>query len=204
VKLRRNKAEKPPKPPKPRASRPGVLATFQYGSKPRPKRAARARGITATPGVGGAPGAGPARGARPGKDGAAPAGGKVGRPELVKQREALSKRFAELQWDLGGIAYEMGKRRKFKRDVLVKRSDELKKVDAELGQIERVLRMDREGAAGTCPHCGALQARGAVYCWQCGKQLMAKAKQAKPKASASAKSVARRRKASASSKGKAK
>ena len=38
-------------------------------------------------------------------------------------------------------------------------------------QIERVLKLDEAGAAGTCPSCGALQARGAVFCWQCGNEL---------------------------------
>lgn len=200
MRLRRKRAEKPAaKPPKARTNRPGVMATFRYGSKPRPRRAAAARTLTGGPAA--APVAGQPRG-RGRKDGTGPVGGNVGRPDLVKQREALSKRFAELQWDLGGIAYEMGKRKQFKRDVLVKRADELKKVDAELGQIERVLRMDQEGAAGTCPHCGSLQARGAVFCWQCGKELMSKSKGDKPKASG--KSRGRRRKARASSKAKAK
>ena len=47
----------------------------------------------------------------------------------------------------------------------------LQRVDAELGEIERLLRMERSGAAGECPTCG-LHSRGAVYCWQCGTALM--------------------------------
>jgi hypothetical protein len=98
-------------------------------------------------------------------------GQAVTRPELAKQRDRLARQFAELQWDLGGIAYEMATRDQFRTEVLVKQAAKLKEVDAELGQVEQVLRLDAEGAAGTCPSCGSLQARGAVYCWQCGKEL---------------------------------
>ena len=34
-----------------------------------------------------------------------------------------------------------------------------------------MLKMDEKGASGSCPSCGALQARGAVFCWQCGNEL---------------------------------
>jgi hypothetical protein len=95
----------------------------------------------------------------------------VTRPELAKQRDRLARQFAELQWDLGGIAYEMASRDHFRMDVLVKQAAKLQEVDAQLGQVERVLRLEQEGAAGTCPHCGGLQARGAIFCWQCGKEL---------------------------------
>jgi hypothetical protein len=109
-------------------------------------------------------------------------GQPVTRPELAKQRDALARQFAELQWDLGGIAYEMASRDHFRMDVLLKQAARLQEVDAQLGQVERVLRLDQEGAAGTCPACGALQARGAVFCWQCGKELRPEAKTAKEKA----------------------
>jgi uncharacterized Zn finger protein (UPF0148 family) len=106
----------------------------------------------------------------------AAAGQPVTRPELAKQRDALARQFAELQWDLGGITYEMASRDHFRMDVLLKQAAKLQEVDAQLGQVERVLRLDQEGAAGTCPACGALQARGAVFCWQCGKELRPEAK----------------------------
>lgn len=95
----------------------------------------------------------------------------VAPPELVKRREELSNRFAELQWDLGGIAYEMASRDHFRLDVLNKQAAELQQVDAELGQIELVLKLDEAGASGTCPSCGAMHARGAGFCWQCGHEL---------------------------------
>jgi hypothetical protein len=95
----------------------------------------------------------------------------VTRPELAKQRDRLAREFAELQWDLGGIAYEMASRDHFRMDVLTKQAARLQEVDSQLGQVERVLRLEQEGAAGTCDNCGSLQARGAVFCWKCGKQL---------------------------------
>ncbi len=107
---------------------------------------------------------------------AATNGATVSELELIKEREQLSHRFAELQWDLGGIAYEMASRDHFRLDVLNKQAARLQEVDAQLGQVERVLKLDEAGAAGTCPSCGALQARGAVFCWQCGNELKPAAK----------------------------
>ena len=49
----------------------------------------------------------------------------------------------------------------------------LQQVDAELAEVERMLKLDQAGAAGACGSCGALYARGSVFCWQCGKDLMA-------------------------------
>ena len=65
----------------------------------------------------------------------------VGQPELLKQREELSRKFAELQWDLGGMAYEMASRDHYRLDVLNKQAAKLQEVDAELGQIERLLKL---------------------------------------------------------------
>ncbi|HET9196757.1 MAG TPA: hypothetical protein VFN92_00695 [Solirubrobacterales bacterium] len=93
-------------------------------------------------------------------------------PQLEQQRERLSAQLAELQWDLGGIAYEMAIRDHFRLDVLTRQAAKLQQVDAELAEVERLLRLDQAGAAGACGDCGALYARGAVFCWQCGKDLM--------------------------------
>jgi hypothetical protein len=92
--------------------------------------------------------------------------------ELERRREQLSAQLTELQWDLGGVAYEMAIRDHFRLDVLTRKAAELQKVDAELAEVERLLRLDQAGAAGACGNCGALYARGAVFCWQCGKDLM--------------------------------
>jgi hypothetical protein len=103
-----------------------------------------------------------------------PAGEKpqLGSPELRERRDRLADRFAELQWDLGGLVYEMAARDHFRLDVVVRRAAELQAVDAELAEVERLLRLDEAGAAGSCSACGALHARGATYCWQCGAQLL--------------------------------
>ena len=92
--------------------------------------------------------------------------------DLEGCRKRLADRIAELQWDLGGLTYEMAIRDHFRLDVLVRVSAELQRLDAELGEVERLLRLDDQGAAGACPGCGALHGRGAVYCWQCGTQLL--------------------------------
>ena len=120
--------------------------------------------------------------AKASSNGASAIGTPVGQPELMKQREELSRKFAELQWDLGGMTYEMASRDHYRLDVLNKQAAKLQEVDAELGQIERLLKLGTAGAAGSCPSCGALQARGAVFCWQCGNELRPAAKPSdKPK-----------------------
>jgi hypothetical protein len=92
--------------------------------------------------------------------------------ELTARRDALAERFAQLQWDLGGLAYEMARRDHFRLDVLVRTAARLQEVDAELAEAERLLRLEEAAAAGSCPACGALHARGAVFCWQCGEPLI--------------------------------
>jgi hypothetical protein len=92
--------------------------------------------------------------------------------ELTARRDALAERFAQLQWDLGGLAYEMARRDHFRLDVLVRTAARLQEVDAELAEAERLLRLEEAAAAGSCPACGALHARGAVFCWQCGEALI--------------------------------
>ena len=93
--------------------------------------------------------------------------------DLEPRRRALAARAAELQWDLGGLVYEMAIRDHIRVDVLVARAAVLQAVDSELAEVERVMRMDSSGAAGFCPSCQALHSRGAAYCWQCGQPLIA-------------------------------
>lgn len=90
---------------------------------------------------------------------------------LEQRREELRERFTQLQWDLGGAAYEMAARDYFRLDVLAKMAARLQLVDAELAEIERMARLEHAGASGSCPGCGSLYARGAVYCWRCGRSL---------------------------------
>jgi chorismate mutase len=92
--------------------------------------------------------------------------------DLQRRRDQLNARVAELQWDLGGLVYEMAIRDRIRVDVLVKRAAMLQDADAELGEVERILRMEQTGTAGTCPNCGAPHSSSAAYCWQCGQPLM--------------------------------
>lgn len=92
--------------------------------------------------------------------------------DLLQRREQLSKQLAELQWDLGGVAYEMAIRDHFRLDVLSRQAAKLQQVDAELAEVERMLTLGQAGAAGACGSCGALYAQGSAFCRQCGKQLI--------------------------------
>jgi hypothetical protein len=155
---------------RPTAKRPGFMETLRQSGRP-PRAIARPSGV-------GPKGKGGRRKAVKDKsaNGASPVVQTVGQPELLKQREELSRKFAELQWDLGGMTYEMAARDHYRLDVLNKQAAKLQEVDAELGQIERLLKLGEAGASGACPACGALQARGAVFCWQCGNELKPAAK----------------------------
>ena len=66
----------------------------------------------------------------------------------------------------------MASRDHFRLDVLTLQAAKLQQVDAELSEAERLLKLEQAGAAGSCPSCGALYARGAAFCWQCGAGLM--------------------------------
>lgn len=92
--------------------------------------------------------------------------------ELQRKRDALAQEVTEMHWDLGGLAYEMAIRDHFRLDVLVRRAAALQERDAELAEVERLLRMEGDGVAGTCPSCGSPHSRGALYCWQCGGTLL--------------------------------
>ena len=102
-----------------------------------------------------------------------PGGGRaISQDELLSRRDGLAREFAELQFDLGGLAYEMAIRDHFRVDLLVRHAARLQALDAELGGLERLARIDEGGAAGTCPNCDALYPRGAAFCSQCAHPLM--------------------------------
>jgi hypothetical protein len=92
--------------------------------------------------------------------------------DLKRRRDLLNARVAELQWDLGGLVYEMATRDAIRVDVLVRRAAELQYADAELGEVERILRLEETSTAGQCASCGAPHSSGAAYCWQCGQPLL--------------------------------
>jgi hypothetical protein len=92
--------------------------------------------------------------------------------DLQRRRDQLIAKVAELQWDLGGLVYEMAIRNRIKVEVLVKRAVALQDADAELSEVERIVRTEETGTAGSCARCGAPHSAGATYCWQCGQPLL--------------------------------
>lgn len=92
--------------------------------------------------------------------------------DLQRRRDQLVARVAELQWDLGGLVYEMAIRNCLQVEVLVKRAVVLQDADAELNEVERIVRMEETGTAGSCTSCGAPHSSGATFCWQCGQTLL--------------------------------
>jgi hypothetical protein len=92
--------------------------------------------------------------------------------DLERRRDVLKARVAELQWDLGGLVYEMAIRDRIKVDVLVKRAAALQDADSELSEIERILRLENTAEAGACSSCGAPHSTGASFCWQCGQPIL--------------------------------
>jgi hypothetical protein len=92
--------------------------------------------------------------------------------DLERRRDQLVARVAELQWDLGGLAYEMAIRNHVQVEVLVKRAAALQSADAELNEVERLVRMEESATAGSCSSCGAPHSSGATFCWQCGQPLL--------------------------------
>lgn len=92
--------------------------------------------------------------------------------DLERRRDQLTGRVAELQWDLGGLVYEMAIRNDIRVDVLIQRATALQNADAELSEVERIVRMEQTGTAGSCASCGAPHSHGAAYCWQCGGPLL--------------------------------
>jgi hypothetical protein len=96
--------------------------------------------------------------------------------ELRSRRLELAERVAALTWDLGGLAYEMAIRDHYRLDVLARKASELQEVDAQLGEVQRLLATAEAGVHGQCTACGAVHSRGAAYCWHCGAPLLQEAR----------------------------
>lgn len=94
---------------------------------------------------------------------------------LERRRRELAEQVAELQFDLGGLAFEMAIRDHFRLEVLVRRAADLQQVDSELAEVDRLLRLEQSAVSGSCDSCGAPHSRGAVFCWQCGAGLLEQA-----------------------------
>jgi hypothetical protein len=94
-------------------------------------------------------------------------------PELVAQRDRLIERFAVMQSELGGLFYEMAIRDHIALEVLMPKAAALQRIDAELGQIERLLENEGSALGGSCPACGTTFARGSAFCAHCAHPLTA-------------------------------
>jgi hypothetical protein len=109
-----------------------------------------------------------------------PSGGAAASPnsmsELRQRRHELAERVAALTWDLGGLAYEMAIRDHYRLDVLARKASELQEIDAQLGEVQRLLATAEAGIHGQCRSCGAVHSRGAAYCWHCGAPLIQEAR----------------------------
>ena len=112
----------------------------------------------------------PITAASPARGGAAVPGHEL--VDLKRRRDQLSARVAELQFDLGGLVYEMAIRDRVRVDVLVSRAAVLQTADAELAEVERIVRLEQTSTAGACGSCGAPHSSGAAYCWQCGQPIL--------------------------------
>lgn len=92
--------------------------------------------------------------------------------DLRRRRDQLNARVAELQWDLGGLVYEMAIRDRVRVDLIVSHAARLQDADAELAEVERILALEQSSTAGVCSNCGAPHSSGAAFCWQCGQQIL--------------------------------
>ena len=49
--------------------------------------------------------------------------------DLERRRDRLARELIDLQWDLGGLTYEMASRDHFRLDVLARKAAQLQQVD---------------------------------------------------------------------------
>ncbi len=92
--------------------------------------------------------------------------------DIQRRRDHLNAKVAELQWDLGGLVYEMAIRNRVRVDVIVKHATELQNADSELAEVDRILKLEQTSTAGVCRSCGAPHSSGAAFCWQCGQPIL--------------------------------
>ena len=62
--------------------------------------------------------------------------------------------------------------------MIARKAAELKQVDAELDEVQRLLAGAEAGIHGQCRSCGAVHSRGAAFCWHCGAPLLEEARPA--------------------------
>ena len=101
-----------------------------------------------------------------------PAPGDQPTIDIKRRRDQLHAKVAELQWDLGGMVYEMAVRDRIRVDIIIKHAAELQDADAELQEIERIVALEMNATAGVCGICSAPHSSGAAFCWQCGQPIL--------------------------------
>lgn len=109
------------------------------------------------------------------RDAEAPQAADARDRELVARRDRLAERFTLMQAELGGVFYEMAIRDHVRMDVLTRKAAELQRVDADLADVERMLRGYDGPPAGFCPACAAPHGKAASFCSRCGATLEAPA-----------------------------
>ena len=92
--------------------------------------------------------------------------------DLRRRHGELLARVAELQWDLGGLVYEMAIRDSIRLKVITQRAAALQDVEAQLAEVARILEHEAAGTAGACGGCGAPHSANASFCWQCGQAIL--------------------------------
>ncbi|MDA8069020.1 MAG: zinc ribbon domain-containing protein [Actinomycetota bacterium] len=92
--------------------------------------------------------------------------------DLRRRHAELLAKVAELQWDLGGLVYEMAIRDSIRVNVITRQAAALQDVEAQLAEIDRILKHEAAGTAGTCGSCGAPHSANASFCWQCGAAIL--------------------------------
>lgn len=92
--------------------------------------------------------------------------------DLQRRRDQLSAQLAELQWDLGGLVYEMVTRDRLKLDVITSHAATMQDVDAQLSEIERIMLLEKTAVAGQCPNCKSPHSNAASFCWHCGAEIL--------------------------------
>ena len=92
--------------------------------------------------------------------------------DLKRRHGELLAQVAELQWDLGGLVYEMAIRDSIRLGLITQRAAALQDVEAQLAEVARILQHETAGTAGTCGSCGAPHSANASFCWQCGQEIL--------------------------------
>lgn len=110
------------------------------------------------------------------------------RGAMRRRARQLRRRREAMLLELGALLFEMHRRNRREPELLERKAEEIRAVDAEerglteaLGGDARTVDIVAAGIAGTCPSCSALVSTDARFCERCGTALGRRAaKQAEP------------------------